>query len=182
MRVLHARRLGLICAVAAVTVGSVVAGCAEQIPGTPTTDAAEVAAYRTEAAASSSAAATSRAAAARERAISDNCGQFPATTGAGVTAYNDFVSAHDSNAPDYAAKRESAATTLDNAAAKVEGGVIAAAGALPPELAEKFTAYVLAARELSTQTRKMTYNSPVGKLNEASRAINQARTAVHDAC
>ncbi|WP_446223400.1 hypothetical protein ACTWPB_27590 [Nocardia sp. IBHARD005] len=182
MRVLHARRLGLICAFAAVTAGSVVAGCAEQIPGTPTTDPAEVAAYKTAAAASSSAAASSRAAAARERAITDNCGQFATTTGAGVTAYNDFVSAHDTNAPDYAAKRESAATTLDNAATKVEAGVVAAAGALPTELADKFTAYVVAARELSAQTRKMTYNSPVGKLNEASRAINQARTAVHDAC
>ncbi|MFD3510767.1 hypothetical protein [Nocardia sp. NPDC058666] len=182
MRVLHARRLGSVCAVVAVTVGAVLAGCAQQVPGTPTTDAAEVAAYKTAAAATSSAAASSRAAAARDKAVTDNCTQFPTTTGAGVTAFNDFVSAHDSNAPDYAAKRESAATTLDNAATKVETGVVAAAGALPTELADKFSAYVTAARELSTQTRKMTYNSPVDKLNTASRAINQARTAVHDAC
>ncbi|MFC6013382.1 hypothetical protein [Nocardia lasii] len=182
MRVLHARRFGSVCAIVAVSVGSVLVGCADRVPGTPTTDAADVAAYKTTAAASSSAAASSRAAAARDKAISDNCGQFATTTGTGVTAYNDFVSAHDSNAPDYAVKRETAASTLDNAATKVETGVSTAAGALPTELADKFTAYVAAARELAAQTRKMTYSSPVGKLNEASRAINQARTAVHEAC
>lgn len=182
MRVPDARRLGLACAVVAVTSGLVVAGCATQIPGTPTTDAAEVAAYQTEAAASSSAAAAARAAAAEAKAISDNCTQFPTTTGAGVTAYNEFVSAHDSNAGDYADKREAAAATLDNAATKVETGVTAAAGVLPAELADKFTDYVVAARALSAETRKMTYSSPVGRLNDASRTINQARTAVQEAC
>ncbi|MFD4432881.1 hypothetical protein, partial [Nocardia sp. NPDC058497] len=126
--------------------------------------------------------AASKAAAAQARAISDNCTQFPTTTGAGVTAFNEFVTAHDSNAPDYAAKREAAAATLDDAALEVETGVTTAAGALPADLAEKFTAYVLAARELSAETRKMTYSSQVTKLNDASRTINQARTAVHDAC
>ncbi|MFC4127058.1 hypothetical protein [Nocardia rhizosphaerae] len=182
MRVLDVRRLGVACAAVAVTAGLVVAGCGKQVPGTATTDAAEVATYRTEAAASSSAAAASRAAAAQAKAISDNCTQFPTTTGAGVTAYNEFVTAHDSNAPDYADKREAAAGTLDNAATKVETGVVAAAGALPADLAEKFTAYVVAARELSAETRKMTYSSQVGRLNEASRKINTARTDVHEAC
>lgn len=182
MRLLDTRRFGLACAVVAVTTGLVVAGCADQVPGTPTTDAAEVAAYKTEAAASSSAAAASRAAAAEAKAIGDNCTQFPITTGAGVTAYNEFVSAHDSNAPDYADKREAAASTLDSAADKVETGVTNAVGALPAELAEKFTAYVVAARALSAETRKMTYSSPVGALNEASRTINQARSAVQEAC
>ncbi|MFC9966667.1 hypothetical protein [Nocardia ignorata] len=182
MRVPHARRLGLICASVAVIAGSVIAGCAQQVAGSPTTDPAEVAAYKTEAAASSSAAASSRAAAARTKAIEDNCGQFPTTTGAGVTAYNDFVKAHDENAPDYAAKREAAAVALDTAATAVESGVAAAAGALPTELADKFTAYVVAARELSAETRKMTYSSAVGGLNDASRKINQARTEVQQAC
>ncbi|MFD4432438.1 hypothetical protein ACFWPJ_24175, partial [Nocardia sp. NPDC058497] len=36
MRLLDARRLGLACAAVAVTAGMVVAGCAEQVPGTPT--------------------------------------------------------------------------------------------------------------------------------------------------
>ncbi|MEV0062740.1 hypothetical protein [Nocardia sp. NPDC050718] len=182
MRLLDVRRLGLVCAAVAVTAGMVVAGCAEQVPGTATTDPAEVAAYQTSAAASASAAAASKAAAAQTKAISDNCTQFPTTTGAGVTAFNEFVTAHDHNAPDYADKREAAATTLDNAATKVETGVTAAAGALPADLAEKFTAYVVAARELSAETRKMTYSSQVTRLNDASRKINQARTAVHDAC
>ncbi|MFC4372595.1 hypothetical protein ACFO5K_00665 [Nocardia halotolerans] len=182
MRLPNARRLGLGCAVAAVTAGTIVAGCAEQIPGNPTTDPAEVAAYQTAAAASSSAAASSRAAAARTKAIEDNCAQFPATTGAGVTAYNDFVTAHDTNAPDYAAKRDGAATTLEDAANTVEAGVAAATDALPTDLADKLTAYVVAARTLADETRKMTYSSPVEGLNEASRTINQARTAVHEAC
>lgn len=182
MRLLDTRRLGLVCAAVAVTAGMVVAGCGKQVPGTPTTDAAEVAAYKTAAAASSSAAAASKAAAAQAKAITDNCTQFPTTTGAGVTAFNEFVTAHDRNTPDYAAKRETAATTLDNAATKVETGVTAAAGALPADLGEKFTAYVVAARELSAETRKMTYSSQVAKLNDASRKINQARTDVHEAC
>ncbi len=182
MRVLDARRLGLACAAVALSTGLAVAGCGKQVPGTATTDAAEVAAYKTAAAASSSAAAASKAAAAQAKAITDNCTQFPVTTGAGVTAFNDFVTAHDRNAPDYADKREVAASTLDNAATKVETGVTAAVGALPPELAEKFTAYVVAARELSAETRKMTYTSQVAKLNDASRKINKARTEVHDAC
>ncbi|MFE3545741.1 hypothetical protein ACFXK0_22490 [Nocardia sp. NPDC059177] len=182
MRRPAARRLGLVCAAVAVTAGAVLAGCAQQIPGTPTAPAAEVAAYQTEAAASSSAAASSKAAAAQVRAIEENCTRFPTTTGTAVTAFNEFVTAHDTNAPDYADKREAAATALDNAATEVESGVTAAGTALPTELAEKFTGYVVAARELSAETRKMTYSSQVGALNDASRAINQARTTVHDAC
>ncbi|GGK61701.1 hypothetical protein [Nocardia camponoti] len=176
------QRLGLLCATTAAAAAVVIAGCGAQVTGTPTTDAADVAAYKTTAAAASSAAAASKAAAARTQAIKDNCGQFATTTSAGVKAYNDFITAHDTNAPDYAAKRDGAATTLDNAALKVETGVVSAVGALPTELAEKFTAYVTAARDLAAETKKMTYSSPVAKLNEASRRINGARTAVHDAC
>ncbi|MGW5571762.1 hypothetical protein ACWEVD_11230 [Nocardia thailandica] len=179
---LQTHRLGLLCAGVAVTVGAVLAGCGQQVPGAATADAAEVAAYKTSAAASSSAAAASKAAAAQSKAISDNCTAFPVTTGVGVTKYNEFISAHDTNAPDYTSKRDAAATTLDDAASKVEAGVREAGANLPPDLAAKFTAYATAARELAAETRKMTYNSQVARLNAASVKINDARTAVHDAC
>lgn len=99
-----------------------------------------------------------------------------------VAKYNEFVDAHDANAPDYADKRELAASTLDDAANKVEAGVSTAKDSLPEDLAGKFTDYVTAARALAAETRKMTYTAPVGPLNEASRRVNDARNAVRDAC
>ncbi|WP_054813346.1 hypothetical protein [Nocardia arizonensis] len=182
MNVLDPRGFGLVCAAAAVVAGVTVAGCADRIEGTANPNATDLASYKTEAAASSAAATSSRRAAAQAQAVSDNCGNFPTTTGVGVKAYNDFVDAHDSNAPDYAAKRDSAATTLDDAAAKVESGVSTAGGALPDDLSAKFTEYVAAARQLAVETRKMTYTAPVGPLNDASRRVNDARNAVRDAC
>ncbi|MFI9403754.1 hypothetical protein [Nocardia sp. NPDC052316] len=182
MKTLDPRGFGLVCATGAVVVGLVVAGCANRVEGTANPNTADLAAYKTEAAASSAAATSSKRAAAQTKAITDNCGQFPTTTGVGVSKYNEFVDAHDANAPDYAAKRELAASTLDDAANKVETGVNTAKDSLPGELATKFTDYVTAARALSAETRRMTYTAPVGPLNEASRRVNDARNAVRDAC
>ncbi|MEU8894480.1 hypothetical protein [Nocardia sp. NPDC048505] len=183
MKLLDPRRFGLLCAATAVAAGLTVAGCANRVEGVANPNTADLAAYKTEAAASSAAATSSRQAAAQAQAVSENCAQFPTTTGVGVKAYNDFVDAHDSNAPDYAAKRDGAAQTLDDAANKVEAGVNSiAGGALPDDLAGKFSAYVAAARLLAEETRKMTYTAPVGGLNEASKQVNDARTAVREAC
>ncbi|WP_431963102.1 hypothetical protein [Nocardia sp. bgisy134] len=182
MKLLNPRGFGLVCATAAVATGLTVAGCAEQVAGSAYPNTSELAAYKTEAAASSAAATSSRQAAAQAQAITDNCAQFPAVTGAGVSSYNDFVDAHDSNAPDYAAKRDAAAQTLEDAATKVETGVNTAAEPLPPDLAAKFNEYVAAARALAAETRTMTYTAPVGALNEASKRVNDARNAVRDAC
>ncbi|MET7770198.1 hypothetical protein [Nocardia sp. NPDC005366] len=182
MKVLDQRGFGLVCAAAAVVTGLTVAGCADRVEGTATPNAAELSSYKTEAAVSSAAATSSRRVAAQAQAIGENCAQFPTTSGLGVKAYNDFVDAHDSNAPDYAAKRDAASTTLDEAATKVETGVTAAAGALPEDLAAKFAEYVTAARQLAGETRKMSYTAQVGPLNEASKRVNDARNAVREAC
>ncbi|MEU4315550.1 hypothetical protein [Nocardia sp. NPDC024068] len=182
MKGLDPRRAGLVCAVAALVTGATVAGCAQQIQGVATPNAAEASAYRDAATSSSAAATSSRIAAARNKAISDNCTLFPGTTGTGVAKYNEFVDAHDNNAPDYDAKRDAAVTALDNAANTVEGGVNTAGGDLPEELKTKFVDYVTAARDLSQATREMTYTSPVGPLNDASKRVNDARNAVRDAC
>ncbi|WP_280460872.1 hypothetical protein [Nocardia carnea] len=182
MQGLDPRRFGLICAAAALVTGATLAGCANQIEGVATPNAAEATAYRSFASSSSAAATSSQIAAARDKAIADNCGLFPGTTGTGVTKYNEFVDAHDSNAPDYDAKRDAAVTALDDAADQVEGGVNAAGANLPEDLKAKFTDYVNAARALSQATREMTYTSPVGPLNDASKRVNDARNAVRDAC
>ncbi|MFI9505379.1 hypothetical protein [Nocardia sp. NPDC052566] len=182
MKVLDPRGFGLVCALAAITVGLVVAGCGSQIQGTANPNQSDLAAYKSDAASSSAAATSSKRAAAQAKAISDNCGQFPTTTGVGVSKYNEFVDAHDKNAPDYVAKRDLAASTLEDAATKVETGVSAATGVLPDELAAKFTDYVTAARGLAAETRRMVYTAPVDPLNVASRRVNDARNAVRDAC
>ncbi|MFC8530710.1 hypothetical protein [Nocardia sp. NPDC057227] len=170
------------CAAVAVSAGLLVAGCANRVEGTAAANEAEVSAYKTEAAASSAAATSSRKAAAEAKAVADNCGQFPGITGVGVSRYNEFVDAHDSNAPDYVPKRDGAAATLEDAAIKVETGVNQAAGALPGDLAGKLTEYVNAARALAGATRAMTYTAPVGGLNDASKRVNDARNAVKDSC
>lgn len=182
MKLLNPRGFGMVCATGAVAVGLVVAGCANRVEGVPGPNASDLAAYKTEAASSSAAATSSRRAAAQAKAISDNCGQFPTVTGAGVGKYNEFVDAHDSNAPDYVAKRDSAAQTLEDAASKVENGVSSAKDALPADLAALFTEYVNAARALAAETRKMTYTAPVAALNDASKRVNDARNAVRDSC
>ncbi|WP_228002493.1 hypothetical protein [Nocardia australiensis] len=182
MKVLDPRGFGLVCAGLAVAAGLTVAGCANQVEGVASPNAQELATYKTEAASSSAAASSSRKAAAQAQVIGDNCAQFPNTTGVGVSKYNDFINAHDANAPDYAAKREEAAATLDEAANKVETGVNSTNDALPIDLSANFTEYVAAARLLASETRKMTYTAPVGPLNDASKRVNDARNAVRDAC
>ncbi|MBF6219308.1 hypothetical protein IU479_14430 [Nocardia abscessus] len=182
MKLLNPRGFGMVCAAGAVAIGLVVAGCANQVDGVAGPNASDLAAYKTEAASSSAAATSSRRAAAEAKAIADNCGQFPGTTGAGVSRYNEFVDAHDSNAPDYVAKRDSAAQTLEDAANKVESGVNSAKDALPADLAAKLTEYVIAARALAAETRTMTYTAPVAALNDASRRVNDARNVVRDSC
>jgi hypothetical protein len=182
MKVLDPRGFGLLCATAAVAVGLTVAGCANHVAGVANPNATDLAAYQTEAAASSAAATSSRKAAAQAQAIGDNCGQFPTTTGVGVSKYNEFVDAHDANAADYAAKRDSAVQTLEDAANKVEAGVNNANGTLPPDLQRLLTEYVTAARQLAAETKKMTYTAPVGSLNDASKRVNDARNAVRDSC
>ncbi|WP_280365741.1 hypothetical protein [Nocardia abscessus] len=182
MKLLNPRGFGMVCAAGAVAIGLVVAGCANQVDGVAGPNASDLAVYKTEAASSSAAATSSRRAAAEAKAIADNCGQFPGTTGAGVSRYNEFVDAHDSNAPDYVAKRDSAAQTLEDAANKVESGVNSAKDALPADLAAKLTEYVIAARALAAETRTMTYTAPVAALNDASRRVNDARNVVRDSC
>ncbi|WP_040776180.1 hypothetical protein [Nocardia pneumoniae] len=182
MKLLNPRGFGMVCATGAIAIGVVVAGCANRVEGSAGPNADDLAAYKTEAASSSAAATSSRRAAAQAKAIADNCGQFPTTTGIGVTRYNEFVDAHDANAPDYTAKRDAAAQTLEDAANTVESGVNGARDTLPPDLAAKFTEYVNAARALAAETRTMTYLAPVAALNDASKRVNDARNAVRDSC
>ncbi|GAA5058009.1 hypothetical protein [Nocardia callitridis] len=182
MKVLGPRGLGLLCAGAAIATGITIAGCANHVQGVANPNVAELSAYKTEAASSSAAATTSMRAAQKAKAISDNCDPFPNTSGLGVSKYNEFVKAHDGNSADYTAKRDEAASTLDNAANTVETGVNTAGDSLEPDLAGKLTDYVNAARGLAEQTRAMTYTAAVGPLNDASKQVNDARKAVRDTC
>ena len=182
MKLLNPRGFGLMCATVAVGTGLVVAGCSSSIHGTATANEVEASAYRTEMASSSAAATSSQKAAAQAKAISDNCTPFRGTTSVAVTKYNEFVDAHDANAPDQDAKRDTSAQTLEDAAKTVEGRVNASGDALPTDLAQKFTAYVTAARGLAAETRKMTYTAPVGALKDASKRVNDALNVARDAC
>ncbi|MFF0458223.1 hypothetical protein [Nocardia africana] len=182
MKLLNPRGFGLMCATLAVGTGLVVAGCSTAVHGTATVNQADAAAFRSEMASSSAAATSSKQAAAQSKAVADNCTPFRETTGAAVTKYNDFVDAHDANAPDQDAKRDAAAQTLEDAARTVEGRVTATGDALPPDLAQKLTEYVNAARGLAGESRKMTYTAPVGTLNDASKRVNDALNAVRTAC
>ncbi|WP_156959641.1 hypothetical protein [Nocardia sp. BMG51109] len=139
-------------------------------------------AFKSEMSASSAAATSSRQAAAQAQAITDNCSPFRDLSGVAVAKYNEFVDAHDANAPDQDAKRDASAETLENAARTVEGRVTASGEALPVDLSQKFTAYVTAARELATEARKMTYTAPVGPLNDASNRVNDALNTVRNSC
>lgn len=182
MKLLNPRGFGLMCASLAVCAGLAVAGCAESIDGTPTANEAQATSYKAEASSSSAAATSSRKAAAQAKAIADNCDPFRDTTGPAVSRYNEFVDAHDANAGDYATKRDNAVNTLEDAARTVESRVQTAGDALPTDMAQKFTEYVTAARALAAEARKMTYTSPVGGLNDASKKVNDALNAVRNAC
>ncbi|WP_067859349.1 hypothetical protein [Nocardia shimofusensis] len=177
MKLLNPHRIGLACSALAVLAGTVVA-CGEQVPGTALPNTGEVAIYQSEQAAATS----SRRAAEQAQAITDNCAPFANTSGIGVQRYNEFVEAHDSNAPDYDARRDTAATTLQDAANKVEAGVNNAGDKLPPDLAGKLIEYVNAARQLAEETGKMSYHANVDPLNAASQRVNNARNTVREAC
>jgi hypothetical protein len=182
MKLLNPHGFGMVCAIVAVGTGLVVAGCSSSIHGTATVNQADAAAYRTEMASSSAAATSSRKAAAQAKAVSDNCTPFRGTTSVAVTKYNEFVDAHDANAPDQDAKRDLAVQTLTDAANAVQGRVNSAGSDLPPELAHKFGDYITAARALADESRKMNYTAPVGPLNDASKRVNDALNAARLAC
>ncbi len=182
MKLLNPRGFGLACATLAVGTGLVVAGCSSSVHGTATVNEADAASFRSEMAASSAAATSSAKAAAQDKAVSENCSPFRDLSGVAVTKYNEFVDAHDANAPDQDAKRDAAAETLENAARTVESRVTASGEALPADLGQKFTDYVVAARALAEESRKMTYTAPVGPLNDASKRVNDALNTVRNAC
>ncbi|RMI29548.1 hypothetical protein EBN03_25615 [Nocardia stercoris] len=150
--------------------------------GTATVDPAVAAAYRSEAASSSAAASSSKAAAAADKAVADNCDPFRGTTGPAVTKFNDFVSAHDNNAPDQDDKRDAAVQTLQDAARTVETRYTDSGAALTPDLHQKLVDYVNAARALADESGKMNHTAPVGPLNDASQRVNDALNAVRAAC
>ena len=182
MQRLDPRRFGLVCAATALVTGVMVAGCGERIEGAPTPNTAEVTSYRAAASSSSAAATSSQIAADRQQAITDNCNQFMTTSGNGVSKYNEFVDAHDNDAPDYDAKRDAAVTAMNDAADQVEGRANGAGANLPEDLKTKLLAYVDAARALAQATGTMTYTAPVGPLNDAGQVVNDARNAVIDSC
>ncbi|MFE2999350.1 hypothetical protein ACFXG4_30620 [Nocardia sp. NPDC059246] len=182
MKLLNPRGFGLVCASAAVAGGLVLAGCANTVEGTPTVNQVQVTSYKAEAASSSAAAASSKAAAATAKATFDNCDPFRKITGTAVDRYNEFVDAHDANAADQIAKRDAAASALEDAAKTVETQVGASGADLPADLGQKFTDYVTAARSLAAEVRKMTTSASVSPLNDASRKVNDALTGVRNAC
>lgn len=182
MNLVNPRRFGLLCAAVAVSIGLVLAGCANTVDGTATVNQADVTSYKSEMATSSAAASSSKAAAAKNKAIADNCDPFRATTVTAVDRYNDFVDAHDANAADQATKREDAASALDDAADTVEGRVNASGADLPADMGQRFTDYVTAARALAAEVRKMTPVSAVGPLNDASHKVNDALNDVRSGC
>ncbi|MGW4118684.1 hypothetical protein [Nocardia sp. NPDC004711] len=182
MKLLNPRGFGLVCASAAVAGGLVLAGCANTVEGTPTANQVQVTSYKAEAASSSAAAASSKAAAATAKATADNCDPFRKITGTAVDRYNEFVDAHDGSAADQIAKRDTAASALEDAAKTVETQVGASGADLQADLGQKFTDYVTAARSLAAEVRKMTTSSSVSPLNDASRKVNDALTAVRNAC
>ncbi|MEC3915982.1 hypothetical protein [Nocardia sp. CDC160] len=182
MKLLNPRGFGLVCASAAVAAGLVLAGCANTVEGTATVDQAQVTAYKAEVASSSAAASSSKAAADIAKATADNCDPFRKNTGTAVDRYNEFVDAHDASAADQNAKRDAAATALEDAAKAIETQVSASGPALPADLAGKFTDYVTAARALAAEIRKMSAGSSVAPLNDASKKVNDALTAVRNAC
>ncbi|MVU83406.1 hypothetical protein GPX89_39985 [Nocardia sp. ET3-3] len=162
--------------------GLVLAGCANTVEGTATANQAEVSSYKAEAATSAAAASSSKAAAAIAKATADNCDTFRKTTGTQVDRYNEFVDAHDASTADQIAKRDAAAGALEDAAKAVEAQVNSAGAGLPADLAGKFTDYVVAARALAAEIRKMSSGSSVAPLNDASKKVNDALTAVRNVC
>ncbi|GAB2511045.1 hypothetical protein [Nocardia heshunensis] len=182
MKLLNPRGFGLVCASAAVAMGLVLAGCANTVEGTATVDQAQVTSYKAEAATSAAAASSSAAAAAIVKATADNCDTFRKTAGTQVDRYNEWVDAHDGSAADQIAKRDAAAGALEDAAKAVEAQVGAAGPALPADLSGKFTDYVTAARALGAEIRRTGSGSSVSPLNDASKKVNDALTAVRNAC
>ncbi|MFC7422364.1 hypothetical protein [Nocardia tengchongensis] len=185
MKLLNPRGFGLLCASGALATGLVLAGCANTVEGTPTANQVQVSSYKADAATSAAAASSSKQAAAKAKATSDNCGPFRKTTGAQVDRYNEFVDAHDAadvSVADKNAKRDAAAQALEDAAKTVEAQVTASGPDLAPEVAQKFTDYASAARDLAASVRKLTTNSSVAPLNDASHKVNDTLTAVRNAC
>ncbi|WP_040804030.1 hypothetical protein [Nocardia concava] len=182
MKLLNPRGFGLVCASAAVAAGLVLAGCSNTVEGTPTVNQAEVTSYKAAAATSAAAASSAKAAAAVAKATADNCDPFRKSAGNAVDRYNEFVDAHDASAADQLTKRDAAATALEDAAKGVETQLTATGAALPADLAGKFTDYVTAARALAAEIRKLSSGASVAPLNDASKKVNDALTAVRNAC
>ncbi|GAD82656.1 hypothetical protein [Nocardia asteroides] len=161
-------RVGVTAALTAAATGLILVACTNQVPGDAQANQADLASYTSEVAASS--------AARVEKANDTACDGLRAANKSSVTAFNAYIDASNSRAPDTDAKADEAVTTLRNNAKdlgrKITNDVI-------PSLATPLRAY---RDNTNTLADTLERRAPTDELNGVIDTFNAAKDTAIDVC
>ncbi|MFC9893729.1 hypothetical protein ACFVMC_08555 [Nocardia sp. NPDC127579] len=173
-------RAGLIAAAAATATGIIFLGaCSKQVSGTAEANQTELAAYTSSVTASSissSIAASSSRAAAVESSIESACETFAEVTSKSITAFNAYIDADESGAPDADTKATEAVNTLRGGATELTGKLVSE---LPSRIADPLRVY---RDDANTVADNVDRRVGVDTLNASVDKFNASKNTARDAC
>ncbi|WP_040792054.1 hypothetical protein [Nocardia paucivorans] len=168
-------RTGLAATVAALAVGGVIAACSNTVTGTAQVNQEELVLYTSEVRASSAAASSSRAAVI-ERAARSACRAFRDTNKRSIDAFNAYIDAGNSRAPDIPAKAAAATTALRAASSRIGSELTAS---VPSAVTVALRAYISDSTTLANMVER---NAPSAEMNTHIDKFNATKNRAVHAC
>lgn len=168
-------RAGLAAALTALVAGGFLAACSTTVTGTAEVNQSELQLYTSEVKSSSAAASSSRAAAA-DAAATDVCEALRDHNNPAVDAFNAYIDASDSKAPDLEAKKGAAITALRDTAGKIDEQL---SPDVPNDVSVPMRTY---RNNLKTLADLLERNASVDEINGQIDSFNGDKDAAFDAC
>ncbi|MGI5223236.1 hypothetical protein [Nocardia sp. CA-290969] len=168
-------RAGLAAAAAALVAGGFITACSSTVSGTAEVNQGELQLYKSEVTSSSAAASSSRAAAAAA-AATDVCEALRDHNNPAVDAFNAYIDASDSKAPDVEPKKGAAITALRDTASKIDDE-------LNPDVPNEVSTPMRTYRDnLNNLADLLERNASVEEVNGQIDTFNADKDAAFDAC
>ncbi|MEU4316092.1 hypothetical protein [Nocardia sp. NPDC024068] len=168
-------RASLAAAVTALVAGGFLAACSNTVTGTAEVNRSELQLYTSEVQSSSAAASSSRAAAA-SAAATDVCEALRDNNNPAVDAFNAYIDASDSKAPDLEPKKQAAMTALRNTADMIDGELNPD---VPNDVSTPMRTYRDNLRSLADLLER---NASVDEVNGQIDTFNADKDAAFDSC
>ncbi|MFI5719767.1 hypothetical protein [Nocardia sp. NPDC051750] len=168
-------RASLAAAATVLVAGGFIAACSNTVTGTAEVNQSELQLYTSEIRSSSAAASSSRAAAAAA-AATDVCETLRDHNNPAVDAFNAYIDASDSKAPDVEAKKGAAITALRDTAGKIDEE-------LNPDVPNEVSTPLRTYRyNLNSLADLLERNASVDEVNGQIDSFNADKDAAFDAC